>query len=96
MAMTRKFAANRPLTDQEEAEIQAQIAADPDSAELTDEQAKGRMTFAEALKRGRGRPKLHNAKQAVTLRLDPDVLARFKAKGDDWRARMAKALKDAS
>ena len=94
--MTRKFAANRPLTDQEEAEIQAQIAADPDNPELTEEQAKGRMTFSEAMRRSRGRPKLHNAKQAVTLRLDPDVLERFKAKGDDWRTRMAQALKDAS
>lgn len=36
------------LTDAEEAEIQRQIAADPDDAGLTEEQASQRMTFAEA------------------------------------------------
>ena len=52
--------------------------------------------LAEALKRSRGRPRLANAKQAVTLRLDPDVVEKFKSQGDDWRSRMAQVLKDAS
>lgn len=39
-----------------------------------------------------GRPKLDAAKVAVTLRLDPDVLAAYKAKGPLWRERMAEAL----
>lgn len=51
---------------------------------------------AEAIRRGRGRPRLPNAKQAVTLRLDPEVVERFKSTGDDWRTRMAQVLKDAS
>jgi len=37
-----------------------------------------------------------NPKQAVTLRLSPDVVERFKAAaGDEWRASMANALKRA-
>ena len=52
--------------------------------------------LAEALRRGRGRPRLASAKQAVTLRLDPDVVERFKSGGADWRSRMAQVLKDAS
>lgn len=52
--------------------------------------------LAESIRRSRGRPRLPNAKQAVTLRLDPDVVERFKSEGDDWRTRMAQVLKDAS
>lgn len=43
-----KFSSRRPLTDEEEAEIQAMIADDPDDEELTEEMAAQRMTFAEA------------------------------------------------
>lgn len=49
----------------------------------------------ESIQRARGRPKLDNAKQAVTLRLNPATLAKFKASGDDWRARMAEVLDEA-
>jgi uncharacterized protein (DUF4415 family) len=52
--------------------------------------------LAESIRRSRGRPRIPNAKQAVTLRLDPDVVERFKSEGDDWRTRMAQVLKDAS
>nr|WP_310182949.1 BrnA antitoxin family protein [Mesorhizobium sp. BE184] len=30
---------------------------------------------------------------AVTVRLPPDVLERWKAKGNDWRTKMAERLK---
>ncbi len=90
--MTKKFSADRPLTDEEEAEVQAMIAGDPDAPEVTDEQWKSRTSFAEAVKRGRGRPRLENAKEAVTLRLDPATLARYRELGDDWRSRMAEVL----
>ena len=100
--MTRKFDSKRLLTDAEEAEVQGMIASDPDNPEITDQQIKHRRSFAEAfpelaesVRRGRGRPATGNAKEAVTLRLDLETVARFKAKGEDWRARMAQALKDA-
>lgn len=89
----------RTLTNREEAKIQRMIAADPDNPELTDAQiAKGK-PFAKAfpelsasIKRSRGRPRLEDAKVAVTLRVHPDTLKRFKAHGDEWRGAMAKAL----
>lgn len=46
----------------------------------------------ESIQRSRGRPRVDKPKEAVTLRIDPDTLARFKATGRNWRARMAKAL----
>lgn len=53
--------------------------------------------FAELDKarKARGRPKLANAKEAVTLRLDPATVERFKAAGKDWRAKMAETLEKA-
>ena len=89
----------RPLTDEEEARIQAGIAADPDNPEWTAEDFAKARPFAEAfpelaasIKRARGRPRVQEPKQAVTLRLSPSTISRFKAKGGGWRARMAKAL----
>jgi uncharacterized protein (DUF4415 family) len=70
-----------------------------DNPEVTGEQVAKGKPFGEAfpdlmesIKRTRGRPRLEDAKEAVTLRLDPKTLARFKSAGKDWRARMAKAL----
>ncbi|WP_247241765.1 MULTISPECIES: hypothetical protein [Rhizobium] len=36
--MTSKYPLTRPLTDEEEAEVQMLIASDPDNPELTDEE----------------------------------------------------------
>jgi uncharacterized protein (DUF4415 family) len=91
-----KFSSKRPLTDAEEAEVQAMIAQDPDSPELTEAQMRSPMSFSEAISRGPGRPRLPNAKEAVTLRLDPDVVERFKTRGADWRAQMAEAIRKAA
>lgn len=51
--------------------------------------------LAESIKRSRGRPKVENPKEAVTLRLSPGTVERFKAAGNDWRARMAETLERA-
>lgn len=100
--MTVKFSSKRPLTDEEEAEIQRMIASDPDNPELTDEELAQMKPFKEALpelyesiQRARGRPRIDNPKQAITLRVDPDTVARFKAGGKDWRSRMARVLNSA-
>jgi uncharacterized protein (DUF4415 family) len=45
-----------------------------------------------AMKRGRGRPRLANAKVRVSLRLDPAVLDAFRRTGPGWQARIAAAL----
>ena len=49
----------------------------------------------ESIQRSRGLPRIEKPKEAVTLRVDPDTLARFKAGGKDWRSRMAKVLDSA-
>ncbi|MEO8756331.1 MAG: BrnA antitoxin family protein [Devosia sp.] len=40
----------------------------------------------------RGRPKTETPKQSVTMRLDADVLARYKATGPGWQTRMGEVL----
>jgi uncharacterized protein (DUF4415 family) len=40
----------------------------------------------------RGRPSLAKPKQAVSLRLDPDVIAYFKAGGPGWQTRINERL----
>ncbi|MFS0772146.1 BrnA antitoxin family protein [Sphingomonas sp. 1P08PE] len=88
--MTRKAAASSPGWD------------DDDLPEWTDDQldraelavagkvvrpANGTLTRA-------GRPPLGSAaKQQVTLRLDPDVLERFRATGPGWQGRINEALR---
>jgi len=46
----------------------------------------------EAFKRGPGRPKLPAPKERVSLRLDPKVLAAYKATGPGWQKRVADTL----
>lgn len=97
--ISRQF---RPISKEEEARIQNQIAQDPDAPEATDEQLAQAKPFgevfpdlAESITRARGRPKLDNPKQPISLRLDPDVIAKFKATGKGWQGRINRALKDA-
>lgn len=91
-----------PLTDEEEAEIQRQIAEDPDDFEATDEQLAQLRPLAEVLPelhasilRARGRPVTGKARQVVSLRLDPEVVAKFKATGPGWQGRINDVLKKA-
>ncbi len=48
-----------------------------------------------AAKVQRGRPKSEAPKISTTLRLDPDVLDRFKADGKGWQGRINAALRKA-
>lgn len=43
----------------------------------------------------RGRPKLEARKVSTTIRLDADVLERFKAEGPGWQTRINEALRKA-
>jgi uncharacterized protein (DUF4415 family) len=43
-----------------------------------------------------GRPKKAVRKEAVNLRLDPDVLAHFRATGPGWQSRINEALRKAA
>lgn len=44
----------------------------------------------------RGRPKLEHPKQLLSLRLPPQVIARWKASGPGWQSRMASTLESAA
>jgi uncharacterized protein (DUF4415 family) len=43
----------------------------------------------------RGRPRLDKPKTLVTLRLDPDVLARLRESGPGWQSKVNEILKKA-
>jgi uncharacterized protein (DUF4415 family) len=47
----------------------------------------------ESWKRGRGRPKLPNPKQSITLRVDADILNWFRTR-QRYQSQMNKALRD--
>jgi uncharacterized protein (DUF4415 family) len=46
----------------------------------------------EAMKRGRGRPKVADPKERVSLRLDPRIVAAYKATGTGWQSRINDVL----
>ena len=69
---------------------------DPEDGDVTVEAVKQALREREErLARSRG-PQLAPVKQQVTLRLDPDVLAKFRATGRGWQARINVVLKAAS
>lgn len=74
---------------------------DPDNPPLTDAQLR-RMRPAYRVHPGlvavrlrRGRPKSERPKQQVTLRIDRDVLDKFRATGEGWQSRINQALRKA-
>lgn len=72
------------MTDEEDAAITNAAEADPD-ARPTDAVSRRKV----------GRPPLARPKRAVQLRLDADVLDRFRADGDGWQTRMNEVLRKA-
>jgi uncharacterized protein (DUF4415 family) len=84
--MTKKREIYMP-TEEEDAEINRGIAADPDTYVPSDEQ------FARMKRRG-GRPRSESPKVQLTVRYDADIVDAFKASGDGWQTRMNDALRD--
>ena len=87
-------------TPEEDAAINAGIAADPDARELTDEDfARMRPALevdprlAEFLRKERERASC--PKTRVTIRIDADVVARLREDGPGWQARANSALRRA-
>lgn len=70
---------------------------DPDDApELDDAFFDRADVFDGATLLRRGRPKSDTPKAAINLRVDPDVLAYFRASGKGWQTRMNEALRRAA
>jgi uncharacterized protein (DUF4415 family) len=89
-------------TEEEDAAITAAALADPDNPPLDDRLA-ARLRPAEEVMpevvarfRGQRGPQKAPTKQLVSLRLDPDVLAHFRATGRGWQARINAALRKAA
>ena len=73
-----------------------------DNPEMTEEELKELRPFREvfpelaaSIARKLGRPKAETPKKAISLRLDQEVIDRFKATGDGWQSRMNEALRKA-
>ncbi len=90
-------------TPEEDAEINAGIAADPNALELDDAWfAKARPAsealppeLFNALKSARVRgPQKAPTKERITIRLSHDVLERFRSSGEGWQTRIDVALKE--
>ncbi|PTE20705.1 hypothetical protein C5F48_16165 [Cereibacter changlensis JA139] len=87
----------------DETEVQSMIASDADAPEATADQLAQAKPFteafpalAEAMRRNVGRPPSDNAKVAVSLRLDQDVIEKFRATGPGWQSRVNRALREAA
>ena len=91
MPKTIKTRSGRVLllpTPAEDAVITAAALADPDAVPFTDaEWAKVKPLVR------RGRPLGSGSKTQVTLRLDVEVVEKFRASGDGWQTRINDALK---
>jgi uncharacterized protein (DUF4415 family) len=91
-------------TNEDDAALIAAAKADPDNPPLTDDQLR-RMRpahevrpelVARQLRRERGRSKSAVTTQQVTLRIDRDVLDKFRSTGAGWERRINEALRKAA
>jgi len=87
-------------TEDEDAAINSGIARDADNPELTDADFVSLRAVSEAapalvgVRRVRG-PQKAPTKKVVSLRLDHDVLEKFKSTGPGWQGRINEALRRA-
>jgi uncharacterized protein (DUF4415 family) len=89
--------------EDEDAALTAAAESDPDNPPMTDTQWRRMRPAHEVrpklvvrqLRRARGRPRSEITKQQVTLRLDRDVLEKFRSTGDGWQSRINEALRKA-
>ena len=102
LARLRALKSAEDMTDEEDARLTAAALADPDNPPIDAKFAKGFRPAAEVapeiVRRYRGQRGAQKAptKQLVSLRIDPDVLAHFRATGPGWQARVNEALRRAA
>jgi uncharacterized protein (DUF4415 family) len=83
------------MTGEEDKAMTEAALADPDARPL-DERQFDRMrptSAADLNRRLRGRPRLQTSKRLMSLRLDPDVVTRFRATGPGWQSRINAVLR---
>jgi uncharacterized protein (DUF4415 family) len=86
------------MTDDEDQAITVAALIDPDAMPL-DEDRLARMRPASAAdaadinRRLRGRPRAQAPKHLVSIRLDSDVIAHFRATGPGWQSRINEVLR---
>ena len=91
----------KPMSDAKEARIQQLIASDPDAPEATSDQLRDAKPFTDVFpelartmrKNVGGRPRSKNPKVPVSIRLDSEVVAKFKATGPGWQSRINDVLR---
>lgn len=76
-------------TPEENVAIDAGIAADPDTYELSAAEFKELKPV-----RPRGRPLGSGSKVQLTVRFDADVVEAFRQRGDGWQTKMNEALRE--
>ena len=97
-ARAKAHAAFEAMTDDEDKAITEAALTDPDARPL-DEEILARMVpgsaadAADIKRRLRGRPRVQTPKHLVSLRLDPDIVARFRATGPGWQSRINEVLR---
>jgi uncharacterized protein (DUF4415 family) len=79
----------------------ADMAEVLDSPEWTEDEIRRAKRGRDVLPAGflakrRGRPPSEDTKEAISIRLDRDVVAAFKADGEGWQRRMNEALRKAA
>jgi len=85
----RKINLKMPTLEEDQL-ITAAAETDPDALPLTNEQ----MNAMVPMRVLRGRPKLANKKQLVSIQYSPEVIDYFRASGAGWQARMDAVLKE--
>jgi uncharacterized protein (DUF4415 family) len=74
------------------------VWTDPDDApELTEDMLDNAEVFVgdRFVRRGRGRPKAEAVKEQISVRLDPDVIAKLRESGPGWQSRLNDLLRGA-
>jgi uncharacterized protein (DUF4415 family) len=71
--------------------VQDSLDLDDDAPDLTESPWAEKLAAAPVL---RGRPRSDHTKISTTIRLDADILKRFRADGPGWQSRINDALRD--